>query len=357
MTFAIFDRMNVALTLIVILLASIMPQGDPRTGASEPPEKEIRITGKPLPASEAFFIGEVHGIWEGRSFIFQMTKVLNSERGIRHLAMEWSKSEAWMFNAYLSSGDTTIFEYYRRSPMVERRLRRWEELYQQTGITIHGLDFERTMFVYVISSLLRRHPATVNTDLYRYLQTVRVKIRDIKDDRSGKRESIRIYNSARQRFRADREFLQKELGKDYQVVADIMGNPARQDQFRKRDEAMATNLIAIPRPFLCVIGMGHTTLHKESTLKRYVNAAPTTNPVVVNMVCRNCFTSSYFRDLTVPMIADYEERNTEYMLSCFDNFYNKDTYPVIEQRQFKDLPGGYNDIPTYYVLFKDQPQW
>lgn len=57
------------------------------------------------------------------------------------------------------------------------------------------------------------------------------------------------------------------------------------------------------------------------------------------------------------MVADYEGKNNAYMHNVFDKYYKPGYYTLVNQYELKDLPSGYATVPTYYVLFKDQPKW
>ncbi len=45
------------------------------------------------------------------------------------------------------------------------------------------------------------------------------------------------------------------------------------------------------------------------------------------------------------------------MHNVFDKYYKPGYYTLVNQYELKDLPSGYATVPTYYVLFKDQPKW
>ncbi len=325
-----------------------------------PPVKQIEIVGDSIRPTEAFFIGEVHGIWEGTPFKFEMIRWLHKKYGITDVVMEWGKSEAYQFNAYLQHGDTAIFAYYGREKKILDQLAQWQALYDECRFTLHGIDFERTIFVSVVLSILDKSKDAQNTELYKYLSSISEYAGSIDDDRSGKKESVKIYSRARSIFEGEKEKLRTVLIEGYSTVVEIMENPATQKKFKQRDAMMALNLANVKTSgsgFICIMGMGHTTLHKNSVLKRYTGNDPGKKVAIVDMVCKNCYTTSYFRSMTIPMMADYEGKNDDYMSGVFDKYYKPGFYSLVNQREFKDLPGGYNEIPTYYVLFKDQPKW
>jgi hypothetical protein len=351
--------------LIFILLAfnlwsPLLAQESARHFGKEPPVKHIEVVGNAIPVSDAFFIGEVHALWEGLPFEFEMVRWLYKNYGIRDIAMEWGKSEAYQFNAYLRNGDTAILSYYGRSKRIMEQLAKFRALYTECGITFHGIDFERSTYVTAGISLLERNDSATASHLHAYLSELNKIIDQMDDSRAGKRNNIKKFSKAQRIFRSEKSMLQRSLGASYTDLADIFDNPALERQFKKRDAAMAANLAQLRHNgagFLCITGLGHTTLHKKTMLKRYLDNNPAAKVTLVNMMCKNCYTSSYFKSSVIPMIADYEDRNLAYMEANFEKFYHPDTYTLLNQHQFTDLPGGYNAIPTYYVLFKDQPRW
>ncbi len=349
---------------MLILLTGCMTthaQGGAHKQKLVPPVKQIEVRGAAMPISRAYFVGEVHGIFEGNPFKFELIRWLYKNYGITDVAMEWGKSEAYLFNAYLQDGDTAIYRYYGHSEFVNEQLANWKALHDECPVTLHGIDFERTTFVPAVMSILEKSRNARLTKLYQYLDGISGKVSDIEDDRSGKKASIRIYNKAREIFVAEKGQLQHLLSTGFPVIEAILENPATQEEFKKRDERMALNLAGIQTKdsngFLCIMGLGHTTLHQNSVMKRYIDQAHDSAAVLMSMVCKNCFSSSYFGNMVIPMTADYEGKNEAYMEANFDRYYRPGFYSLIDQHEFKGLPGGYNETATYFVLFKDQPEW
>lgn len=354
---------SVLLPFIVLtfsLSSPLLAQESARNFGKEPPVKHIEVVGSAIPLSDAFFIGEVHALWEGLPFEFEMIRWLYKHYGIRDVAMEWGKSEAYQFNAYLRNGDTAILNYYGHSKRIMEQLAKFRELYNECGITFHGIDFERSTYVTAGLSLLEKNDSAAASHLHVYLSELNQTIDQMDDSRAGKQNNIKKFSKAQRIFRSERSLLQRLLGAAYTDLAAIFDNPALEREFKKRDAAMAENLAQLRHSgsgFLCITGLGHTTLHKKTMLKRYIENNPASKVTLVNMMCKNCYTSSYFKSSVIPMIADYEDRNLSYMEASFEKFYHPESYALLNQNQFAGLPGGYNAIPTYYILFKDQPRW
>ncbi len=355
-------KLPVCLAVAILFFTnSLYAQAPRKKEALIPPKKQIEIIGEAFPVSRAFFVGEVHSIFEGTPFKFELMKWLYKNYGISDVIMEWGKSEAYLFNAYLEYGDTAIYSYYGHSAFVQEQLANWKALYKEYPFTLHGIDFERTTFVPAVISILNKSRNTRLTKLYQYLESISGKVEDIEDDKSGKKASIKIYSKAKDIFESEKEQLQHLLNTGYATIEAIMENPATQKEFKKRDERMAINLSNIrtkdDKGFLCIMGLGHTSLYKNTVMKRYVDNTPNSHPVLVNMVCKNCYSSSYFGNMVIPMTADYEEKNNDYMSTAIDKFYKPGYYSLVNQNECKGLPSGYNAIPTYFVFFKDQPEW
>ncbi len=269
--------MNPSIVVLALLLQYSFSSVAQTATYIAPPAKQIEVVGDSVQGSNAFFIGEVHGIWEGTEFKFEMIRWLHKTYGINDVVMEWGKSEAYHFNAYLQHGDTAIFAYYGRDKKILDQLSQWQALYDECGFTLHGIDFERTTFVTTVLSILNKYPETKGTMFYEYLNSITDEAKKIEDDQSGKKAFVRIYAKAKTVFENDKEILKATLGEQYHLVAEIMENPATQKEFKKRDEMMAINLSNIKTAgngFVCILGLGHTTLHKKSVVKRYITATP-----------------------------------------------------------------------------------
>jgi len=236
-------------------------------------------------------------------------------------------------------------------------LQQWQELYNDCKFTLYGIDFESSSFAPAILSILQKSPATKESALYQYLLSAQ-SIKVGKGDQSGRRKRIDFYNGAREIFKKEAPTLKQNLVTGFEVIEDIMQNPATESDMKHRDMAMAENLTHLNLcDFVCIVGVGHTTLHKSSLLNRFIESNNCKKVALVSMVCRNCYTTSYYGAELIPMFSDYEGKNETYMKAAFDGLYRDGYYSMIHQNELKGLPGGYNKIPTWYVLFKDQPKW
>ena len=57
---------------------------------------------------DAFFVGEFHGVFATPEIKLALIKYVNQHNGITDVFMEISLSAAFLYNAYLSTGDTTL---------------------------------------------------------------------------------------------------------------------------------------------------------------------------------------------------------------------------------------------------------
>jgi hypothetical protein len=324
--------------------------------------KKFEYSDKGLTEVDALFIGEVHGIRDGRQFWYDAIRHAYEKFGITDVVLELGKSEAYLFNAYLQRGDTSIFEEYGSGKEIMGQLTEWKDLYNDCHIALHGIDFDRIEFVVAVRSIMRRYPEAANTPLSKYLCSLPPSVMDISDGKDGAKERIRIYTKAKDIFKQEKAALQQVLKADYATVEDIMESPATEKKFNQRDKGMAENLLQLRKQgdgrFLCIAGLGHTTMRKKSALiNRFIEGAPGANVAVIDMVCKNCYITSYFgSNVLWPIVADYYEKNEDAISGLIDKHYKNDVYMLVNQKEVVNFKGGYNTVPTYYAVFRDQPK-
>ena len=323
--------------------------------------KKLEFRDKGISSVNALFVGEVHGIKDLPQFKDDIIRFAHYKFGINNVVLELGKSEAYLFNAFLQRGDTAILEEYGHSKGTMDELEKWKSLYTECHFTMHGIDFDRIEFVVAVRSILRRYPAAANTRLYRYLCSLPQSVIDISDGKRGAKERIRIYSIAKDIFEGEKDALKQVLSEDYTTVAGIMENPTTEKRFKQRDKGMAENLSLLRKQgdgrFLCIVGLGHTTTHKKGSLiNRFVDSATEPKVMLIDMVCKNCYLTSYFgTNVHEPIIADYYGKNVDAISTLIDKTHRSDVYMLVNQKELTDLKGGYNAFPTYYAIFRDQP--
>lgn len=352
---------------ILILFFALTTLG--KLSASSQPEKKFEIVGDSIPASTNIFLAEVHGIYDLPEFKIAVTRLAIEKYHISNVVWEIGKAEAYLYNAYLQDGDTTLFTEYP-DQRIHDYFRQLKNLYQEHHFTFHGIDFERLEFVTAVLSILNKTPEAHTTALYRYLSSTQDSAKNIDDDKAGSKNRIEIYTRAQAIFAAEKENLHTLLKTGFTTIEDIMENPTSEKAMSKgdramikiRDAAMCQNLLQLKKlkdnRFICVLGVGHMTLHsKTDLLVRYIENTSAENITLLQMICKNCYLTSYFgSNILWPMVADYEGKKDNIFSGIYDQFYKPGYYSLINQKEIKALSGDYNKVPTYYILFKDQPK-
>ena len=326
------------------------------------PTKQFEVIGDRLTTNNIVFLSEIHGIYEGIPFKLELTRFFAQNYGITNIALEGGKAEAYLFNAYFSGGDTTVFIQY---PERETRdyLAKWKQIYEEHPFKILGIDFERLEFVIAVRSILDKNPGAQNTGLYKYLLSIADTAMKIDEGVAGHKERIKIYNQACDLFRQHKDSLKALMHTGFETVEEIFENPATEKGMRKRDKTMLQNLIALHpsenNKILCIIGASHASPRARSTLlNRYLKHYDTAHKIsVVEMVCKSCYNTSYYGEMFFPINvgASFKGRKVDILSAAYDQYYKPGYYTIIPQERFKDLAPHYNSFPTYYVLFKDQP--
>jgi hypothetical protein len=320
--------------------------------------KPITIIGDSIRQPSAIFLGEVHAIYEGDAFKFQLIRWAYQRYGIRNVVMEMGKSDAYLFNQYFQKGDTTILDANGHDAETLQRLKQWESLYRDTKCTLWGIDFEREPYVLSIRGILKNNPAAQKTQLYDYLNRLANDL-DGEDDEANRKKHIGNYEKARSIFREEQTQLKALLGDDYRVVEEIMLNPATERKMKKRDEAMTQNLMQQlgNTPFICIVGAGHTNFDDNTLLKRYAKEKGNKGILLINMLCKNCYNTSYYGSVVSPLAGDFKDKDESYFSGVCDKYCKEGVFTLIDQRALTSFPSAFYPVTTFYALFKDQPKW
>jgi len=253
----------VVFSFVVFLLAGV--------NAPAQMDKKIEVVGDSLPSTDVFFIAENHGIYEGDQLEVELIELLNEKFQIQHVVLECSKSLAYLLNCYAQQGDTTIYLLDKKINVLAKK---YKKLYEEHKIIVHGMDFERGEFITAIKLLLKKNDYGRKTELYKYVSSFPDTIENfIPRGISGYEKRTDIYRATQNIFELEKDSLKKDLGDDYNIVAEILENPVTEREMKKRDETMAVNLSALKgQKFVCITGAGHTTLHSgNSLLSRFIH--------------------------------------------------------------------------------------
>lgn len=326
--------------------------------AQKPDLKPIEITGDNIGKPHAIFVGEVHDIYEGWAFKQQIIRWANKRYDIKDVVMEMGSADAYLFNQYIQHGDTTVFAYYGHDTTVMQRLEVLENLHRETNCTFWGIDFERGGYAIVCRAILKKHAPAANTALYSYLDKL-VGTIDGKDDAAHRKEHIKDYEQARKLFVSEQKQLKEWLAEDYTIIERILLNHATERHMKGRDEAMAQNLKEQlgTKPFICITGAGHLHFKRNTLLKRYLAEKKAEDVLLVNMLCKNCYNTSYYGTELSSLAGDFDEKHEQYFKKVCDDYCKPGAFMLVNQHTLHDFPGSYYPIPTYYAVFKDQPRW
>lgn len=338
-----------------IALISLLFLFNTLVGYAQEKVKPIAITGDSLLQPKAIFVGEVHDIYEGWAFKQQMILWAYKRFGIKDVVMEMGTADAYMFNEYVRHGDTTVFDYYGHEPAVMERLGLLEKLHQETDCTFWGVDFEREGYAVVSLALLKKHSAT-GTALYDFLSGLAI---DGIDDRTHRKKHVGDYEQARALFKQEQAQLKQLLSQDYVTMEKMLLNPATEQHMKQRDAGMAQNLAAQlgNKGFICLIGAGHTHFQNKTLAKRYLETHKAEDMLVVTMLCKNCYNTSYYGTEQSALAGDYRNKDAAYFKNVCDEYCKPNVFTLVNQRALRNFPAHYYPVPTYYAVFKDQPKW
>ncbi len=323
--------------------------------------KPFEIIGDNIKTGQNIFLAEAHGIYELVPFKMALIKMALEKHAITEIVLEVGKAEAYMYNAYLQNGDTTIFIEYP-DQATHNYMYMWKQLYQDHPFTIHGIDFERKEFVTAVLSILNKNEMAKNTELYNYLKILPDSLQNLQGGKSGYKLRTAIYSRAVNLFENNKDKLRNVLGGNYNILEDIFENPATEKGMEKRDVTMCENLQKIRNPngknFICILGIGHLSMHsKKSLLSRYISATGQSNNTIIQMVCKNCYVTSYYgsNELT-KIMTDYNGKKEDVFYDISDRYCKPGYYSLVNQKEIKEFNGEYNPIPTFFIFFKDQPK-
>ena len=323
--------------------------------------KPFEVIGEGIPAGNSLFLEEIHGIKDIRSFRLAMIKEATQKYGVQDVVLEVGRSEAYNLNSYFADDDTAIFLEY---PGKENReyFKKWKDIYREKNFRIVGIDFERMEFVIAVRAILNKNPESKSTRLYKYMQSISPALIDSVDaGESGGKKRLEIYAGACSIFKTEKETLHTLVKTGYETLEDILENPASEMKMKQREVTMLENMMRTVKDdrFLCILGASHLDVRdKKCFLSRYIREKPSGKFTLVEMVCKNCYNTSYYGEMFFPMNVGQLTKGTlvDTLDAAYDKYYKPGFYSLINQQEFKGLADRYNPFPTYYVLFKDQPK-
>ncbi|XZF12983.1 hypothetical protein ACTHGU_14450 [Chitinophagaceae bacterium MMS25-I14] len=345
------------IALCLLLLANIITQAK---DDNKPVLKEIQIEGGDFNNVNSFFVSEIHGFSELNSFKVSLIGYLQQTSHIKHVILEMGHSTAYLINRYLQKGDDNCIA----NPKAKYLYEELRKLYEQHPFTVHGIDFERMEFVKATKYILSDNAGAEKSELYTYISSITDTADRIPGNATGYEARTYFYNNAQTIFSREKEKLRAVVKTDFDILERIFQNPASEQQMRKRNKSMYTNISELKpemqEGFVCILGGSHNMLgSNQSLLSKYLSNNPG-NIVLIKMLCRNCYTASYFTATALTPFAhdpDDTRSQTEELAASFDDHYTKDGYRLVnEKNMLKDDAKNNKQVSIYYALFKDQPQ-
>jgi hypothetical protein len=288
--------------------------------------------------------------------------------------MEMSGSAAYLYNTYLSTGDTSLLRnptliYYMKKPNWDF----WRELYEYNKgldhkITIRGSDFERIEFLKALKLLAphnKEKPAQIFSVL-EYIDTVSVPdLARVHSDNSYSQNNI--YENIRDSMEKKKELYKAYYGANFKTVADIMFNENTYRKFDNRNNGMYHNIMKQInedgiQKFITFNGLNHGDLSSVgwNSLCHRLSKVPAFKHKLADiaMICKNCFDWQLQPELQRAVFrAPPTYRNdTALINNIFDQYYKKDCrYALIPSEVIEN--NKVKKFSNFILLMKDQGEF
>ena len=227
---------------------------------------------KTLIVSDAIIVGELHGVLGTIEIKLELIKKLNSEFSYTAVFMEIGKSAAYIYNLFLQTGDTILLESPAMPYSIKKQEKEfWKNLFnynqslpKNARLKIYGVDFERLEFLKVLKLLIPKEYNTNNSTFTKKLVSdYDTLIKNIDDYK----EFNRLFKYYKSFFSENSNEIKLIYGDNFHYLEEIFQNPASQEIFNKRNEAMYENIIAAIsqnnlKKIIGFFGMNHTNSKK-----------------------------------------------------------------------------------------------
>lgn len=315
---------------------------------------------------DAFFVGEFHGVHGIGGLNLALIKYVNQHCGVTNVFMEFSYSAAWLYNAYLATGDTTLFTdplLLTASRQVNRDF--WKKLYEynkglEHKITIRGMDFERIEFLKVLRMLKPENkdkPVVIATTI-NYLDTLNLRRLERTDDIQDS-----VYKAVRREMSNHKVEYAWYYGSNYKTVSDIMFNP---DEFRKynsRNTTMYKNMKSQIeqyhiKKFITFNGLQHGDMNQKGILcgNLKIKMGLKNKLADISFLCKNCYDFNGTWSHPVGGVHEFEQpfrTGTNFDLLFSGYFNNACKYTFVPTKNLKNKK--LRKFSDFVILMKDEP--
>jgi len=319
----------------------------------------------------AFFFGEFHGVYGVSEIKLALIKYLNQHYGITDVFMETSYSAAYLYNAYLATGDTSLLLnpmliYYMKKPYRDFFVKLYQ--YNKTlanKLKIRGMDFERIEFLKVLKLLRQQgkeRPKEILPVLL-YIDTVTVpEIARLHSPESYVQNQV--YENIRDSVEKYKGIFREYYGTNFKVVEDIMFNENIYRKFDKRNKAMYQNMMKEIKKdgikkFITFNGMNHGNQNyqgwKSLCYRLAHNAALKNKLVDIALLCKNCYDwqlKPEYRYAAFRGPATYRN-DTVLINEIYNKYYNSACNYTLIPSDIIDNP-KVKKFSKYLILMKDQ---
>lgn len=218
-------------------------------------------------------IGEKHYIKANSTIQAELWMHLNKQFGIRHLLIEFGRSEAYLYNQYLKTGDV---KYLQKTTFgvgdFKEFFEDWKKLYQYNlelkpdkKLVVHGLDFEREPALSVsLHELLSQLPR--NEELDALLSDIQTRIDTV--------QIVRKNDDYIDFLKRSIEELSLPNNHQKIIIDDIINNVSFLSKMSSRDKNMAEAFIAIDtlnEAYLGQFGLAHTWMNVPQGFTRVLD--------------------------------------------------------------------------------------
>ncbi len=357
------------ISLLLILLF-------PFTSIAQP--LPIDIEGKSLSGKKMIFVAEAHTIPGRWSLYTSLVQQAVKDCGITAVVLECGHASAYLYDRYVSSGDTTYYRYYPADTVVRNFLDDIRAINSTlpAGKQIHirGMDFERTEFIIVVRGILAAHPSTAGTQLSEYIHHLPDSVIQMTRITEGQHQyRKKCYKEACSLFRAERKALKSQMpAQDYHLLELILDNPATEAHFALRDRGMLSNLQRqhiTDSPFLCITGSYHASWRRGnvfiSLLKRVAHHYPTRDIALIDLIYNGphhtyrLFSpdgSGYSWDTSL-IARSYIKKNDSVLNRGYRQYAQQaGKYKAVHRQQFTDvLHRSEHHLDTWYIFMGTAP--